>query len=90
MYKFLNGLCQPIMKEVFQNKCRYNFRNPRILASRQKPTIKYDINAIAFKGPLIWKNIPLEITNSEALSLFKSDIKQIQSLPYHCKFVQDI
>ena len=39
----------------------------------------------SIKGPQIWQNIPLEIRNSELLSLFKSNIKQIQSLLCRCK-----
>ena len=86
VYKFLNGLSPPIMNEVFQiNNCPYDLRNPRILASKHKSTIKYGINTIAFKGPQIWQNIPLEIRNSESLSLFKSNIKHMQNLPCRCK-----
>ena len=71
------------MNEVFQtNDCPYDLRNPRILASKHKSTIKYGINTIAFRGSQI---IPLEIRNSESLSLFKSNIKQIQGLPCRCK-----
>ena len=79
------------MNEVFQtNDCPYDLRNPRILASKHKSTIKYGINTIAFKGPQIWQNIPLEIRNSESLSLFRSNIKQIQSLPYRCKICRSL
>ena len=86
VYKFLNGLSPPIMNEVFQtNDNPYDLRNPRILASKHKSTIKYGINTIAFRGSQIWQNIPSEIRNSESLSLFKSNIKQIQSSPCHCK-----
>ena len=81
VYKFLNGLSPQIMKEVFQtNDNPYDLRNPRILASKHKSTIKYGINTIAFRGSQIWQNIPSEIRNSESLRLFKSNIKQIQSL----------
>ena len=74
------------MNEVFQtNDYLYDLRNPRILASKHKSTIKYGINIIAFRGPQIWQNIPLEIRNSESLSIFKSNIKQIQSLSCCCK-----
>ena len=68
------------MDEVFQtNDCPYDLRIPGILASNHKATIKYGINTIVFKGSQIWQSIPLEIRNSESLSLFKSNIKQIQS-----------
>ena len=63
------------MNEVFQtNDCPYHLRNPRILASKHKSAIKYGINTIAFRGSQIWQNIPLEIRNSESLSLFKANI----------------
>ena len=71
------------MNDVFQtNDCPYDLRNPKILASKHKSTIKYGINTIAFRSPQIWQNIPLEIRNSDSLSLSKSNKKQIQSLPF--------
>ena len=74
------------MNEVFQtNDCPYDLRNPRILESKHKSTIKYGINTIAMRGPQIWQNISLEIRNWESLSLFNSNIKQKQSLPCCCK-----
>ena len=52
---------------MFQtNNCPYDLRNQIILASKHKSTIKYSINTIAFKGPEIWKNNPLEIRNTES------------------------
>ena len=53
------------MNEVFKtNDWPYNLRNPRILASKHKSTIKYGFNTIPFMGPQIWQNIHLEIRNS--------------------------
>ena len=64
IYNFLNGLSPPIMKEVFQiNYYTYDLRNPRILASRHKSTIKHGTNI--FNGAQIWLNITLEIRNLE-------------------------
>ena len=63
------------MNEVFQtNKFPYNLRNPRLLASKHKSTIKHDTRV--FKVPQIWQGIPLDIRNSESLILFKSNIKR--------------
>ena len=86
IYKFLNGLSPRIMNEVFQiNECPYNLRNPRTLASKHKSTVRYGLDTIAFKGPQIWQDIPLEIRNSESLYLFKPNMKQMQSISCHCK-----
>ena len=46
-YKFLNGLSPSVMKEVFQINEFLYVRNPRILLSRHKYTIKYDFDTIA-------------------------------------------
>ena len=71
IYKYLHGLSPPSINEVFQtNDCPYVWRNPRKLASNQKSAIKYDPDAIGFKGPQIWQIIILE-----SPSLFKSNIK---------------
>ena len=68
VYKFLNGLSPPIMNEVFQtNDCPYDLRNPRILASKHKSTIKYAMDTIVFKSPQTWQKVPLEIRNLESL-----------------------
>ena len=91
VYKFLNGLSPPIMNEVFQtNDCPYDLRNPRILASKHKSTVKYGFNTIALKGAQVWQNISLEIRNSKSLSLSKFNIKQIQSLPCRCKICRSL
>ena len=86
IYKFLNGLFPPIMNEVFQiNYCTYDLRNLRMLPSKHKSTIKFGIKTIAYNGPQISQNIPLEIKSLESLSLFKSNRKQIQCLACRCK-----
>ena len=66
--------------DVFQaNGFPYDLIKPRILASKHKSTVKYGINTfIAYKGSPICQNIPLVIRNSKSLSLFKSNIKQIE------------
>ena len=86
IYKFLNDLSPPIMNEVFQiNECPYNLRNPRTLASKHKSTVRYGLDTIAFKVPQIWQDIPFQIRNSESRHLFKSNVKQMQSISCQCK-----
>lgn len=47
--------------------------------------MKYGIITINFKSLQIWQDIPLDIRNSESITLFKSDTKQIQSVSNCCK-----
>ena len=66
------------MNEVFQtNDCPYELRNPRVLASKHKSTMKYGINTIAYKGLQIWQNISLEIKNSKYQIEYKTDAELI-------------
>ena len=59
IYKFLNGLSPPIMKEVFQiNECPYNLRNPRTLASKHKSTVRYGLDTIALRVLKFGKTFP--------------------------------
>ena len=49
VYKILNVLSPPIMKEVFQTSdCPDDLKNSRI---KHKSTIKHRVDTIAFKGP---------------------------------------
>ena len=42
------------MNKMFQKSdYPYDLRNPRILASKHRSTIKYGINTIAYRGPQI-------------------------------------
>ena len=47
VYKFLNGLSLASNEVLQTNDCLYDLRNPRILTSKHKSTIKNGINTIA-------------------------------------------
>ena len=80
IYKFLNDFSPPVKNKVLLiNDCPYD------LPPKRKSTVKYGIDTIAFMGPQTWQNILVEIRNWKSLGLFKSNIKQIQSLSCRCK-----
>ena len=76
--KLSNDLSPLIMNEIFQKqKNYYSRRNPRTLVSKRKFTSTYDIDAICFRGPQIWHDLPQGIKNSDSSNLFKSNIKNM-------------
>ena len=87
--KFLNDLSTPIMNDIFQKQENYqSLTNPRSLVSKRKFTTTYGIDIISFRGPQIWQDLPQDIKDSDALNLFKSNIKRYGTLtsPYKsCK-----
>ena len=61
IYKTLNCLSPPIKEEALQtNDCPYDLKNPIMLPSKHKSTIKYGINTIAFDGLQIWQKTSLK------------------------------
>ena len=81
IYKFLNGLSPPTMREIFTKKdCPYSLRNPRSLIINSKSTVKYGIDLIAYKDPKIWQIFPTYLRNSESLSIFKCNIKKSRGI----------
>ena len=76
--KLSNDLSPPIMNDIFQKqKNYYSRRNPRTLVSKRKFTTTYGIDAICFRGPQIWHDLPQGIKNSNSSNLFKSNIKNM-------------
>ena len=65
IYKFLNDLSPPIINNIFQNQenC-YSLRKLRPLVSKRKFTTTYGIDAISFRGPQIWQDLPQNIKSS--------------------------
>ena len=72
IYKFLNGLSPPIMREIFLKKyCPYSLRNPRSLITNCKSSKKCGIDSIVYKGLQIWQTLPTDLRNSQSLRIFK-------------------
>ena len=77
VYKYLNGLSPPIMKDIFkQRENIYNTRNFRPFSSHNLKTNIYGTESVTYKSSQIWNIIPNEIKEAKSLIAFKHSIKQ--------------
>ena len=75
IYKFLNS---PIMSKIFLKKdCPYFLRNPSLLITNCKSTVKYGIDSLVYKDWQILKTIPLDLRNLESLSMLFTIIPSV-------------
>ena len=55
IYKFMNNISAPIIKDFFDLKnTRYDLRNKQLLKLPETSTSRYGTQALCFKGSLIW------------------------------------
>jgi len=75
IFKTINNLNAPYMKEVFElNTRREETASDRLIVQSQI-SMKYGSYTLRSLGPKIWHQLPSEIKNSENLSTFKNFIK---------------
>ena len=86
IFKAVNDLSPPILKNVFQVKgSPYNLRRGTTLITRNVKTTSYGIETLSFRGPKLWEIVPDDIKNSNSLSVFKTKIKQWRPTGCDCK-----
>ena len=76
IYKSINNLSPPIMKDFFDLKnTRYDLRIKQLLKLPEISTSTYGTQALRFKGSLIWSTVPNKIKNVDNIEDFKKHIK---------------
>ena len=76
IYKNLNGLAPPIVKDIFTViNNHYNLRNFRELKCQNIKTLKHGLNTVSYKGPQLWQLVPESIKLSKTSTIFKDRIK---------------
>ena len=85
VYKYLNGLSTDIMNDIFKlRENTYNLRNFHILEFENPRTKRFGLDCIAYRASQLWKNVPVEIRNSNSLTVFKEKIKKFPLIPCSC------
>ena len=85
VYKYLNGLSPDIMNEIFKlRENTYNLRNFHIFESENPRTKRFGLDCIAYRASQLWKNVPVEIRNSNSLTVFKEKIKKVPLILCSC------
>ena len=82
IYKSINNLSPPIMKDFFDLKnTRYDLRSKQLLKLPEASTSRYGTQALCFKGSLIWITVPNKFKNVDNIEDFKKHIKDSNLLP---------
>ena len=74
IFKTINDLNPPYMKEIFKLNTRKNSGSKKLVAQSQK-SMKYGSYSLRSLGPRIWNKLPTSIRDSNTLSTFKELIK---------------
>ncbi len=84
IFKTINNLNAPYMKEVFKLNTRRAETGPNKLLVQSQNSKKYGSYTLRSLGPKIWNKLPTNIKNSKNLSIFKSLIKTWSGPKCHC------
>ena len=80
IYKSINNLSPPIMKDFFDLKnTRYDLRSKQLLKLLETSTSRYGTQALCFKGSLIWNMFPNKFKNLDSIEDLKKHIKDWKS-----------
>ena len=89
VYKSLTKLNPGFMWNFFErNHIPYNLRRGDLLLLPPAKSTRYGVNSLAFRGSLLWNNLPPQVKESQTLEEFKSRIKNLRAgikVIYNCK-----
>ena len=76
VFKIINGYAPPIIDNFFTfRETTHNLRNFKIILNENKKAVRYGLETISCRTPLLQANLPEEYKLVNSLSEFKSKIK---------------
>ena len=89
VYKIVNGYAPPIMQNLFLFRENvHNIRNFQDIANENKHTVRYGLETVSYRTPLLWAKLPDEFKLATSLSEFKSKIKSWKCDVCTCRLCQ--
>ena len=86
MYKIINDSTPRFMKSIFPlSSNHYTLRKASTFQTDNFKTVRYGSETIAFRYPLIWESVHIDIKNSPILAVFKQKIKQWTPSECQCR-----
>ena len=85
VYKSLTILNAGLMWNFCErNHISYNLRRGDLLFLPPAQSTLHGVNSLAFRGSLLWKNLPPQVKESQTLEEFKNRIKNLRSIHFTC------
>ena len=74
--KIIYHIAPPIMSSLFEIlENTHNTRYFQVLSSKNRRTVNYGLEAICYRPPFLWANLPTEYKVANSLNIFKRKIK---------------
>ena len=81
VYKSLTKLNPEFLWNFFErNHIPYNLRRGDLLLLPAAKSTCYGVSSLAFRGSLLWNNLPPQVKESQTLEEFKNRIKNLRSI----------
>ena len=78
------------MKSIFPlSSNHYTLRKPSTFQTDNIKTVRYGSETLAFRRPLIWESVPIDIKNSPTLAVFKQKIKKWTPSECQCRICKN-
>ena len=76
VFEIINGLAPPIMEDFFLfRENTHNIRNFQIISNESKKTVRYGLETVNYRTPLLWANLQEKYKPGTSLNSFKTKIK---------------
>ena len=82
-YKYLHGLSPELMPDIFTfRKNLDNICNIRLFGFENPRSVRFGVDAIAFRATQLWQKVPISIKDSSSLEIFKAKkVIELRRLP---------
>ena len=90
IFKCLNSFSPPIMNNfVTTRDIPYNLRNARELSNERRRTVRYGLESISNRAPLLWSQVPEHLKHIDSVATFKQEIKMWTGDNCSCRLCQN-
>ena len=66
----------------------HNIRNFQIISNESKKTVRYGLETVKYRTPLLWANLPEKYKTATSLNSFKTKIETWKYGTYVCRLCQ--
>ena len=89
VFKIINGFAAPIMEDFFSFlENTHNIRNFQIISNETKKPVRYGLETVKYRTPLLWANLPENYKTVTSLNSFKTKMKKRKCEICVCRLCQ--